>query len=156
MPYAKMFLTRCCSQISNTLGTNEQNDTLFVLSQVRYNYGVFKFECLKETKAAQRLLEKVVKKDPDFCAALHTLAKVMMHKDVADYVGCYRKLKRCLELEPCNLEALCTQAVFQVHLTLAQSLCLVQAILSDSLTHHTQALPILSVKERAVQETDFS
>lgn len=81
--------------------------------EVRYNYAVFKFECLKESKAARRLLLDVVKLRPDFCGALHVLAKVMMHKDVADYTASYRYLKRCLELEPSNLEALCTQAVFQ-------------------------------------------
>ena len=35
-----------------------------------------------------------------------------MHPDVADYIGCYRMLKRCLDVDPCNVEALCTFAVF--------------------------------------------
>jgi len=35
-----------------------------------------------------------------------------MHPDVADYIGCYRILKRCLDVDPCHLDGLCTFAVF--------------------------------------------
>ncbi len=62
--------------------------------------------------ASRPNLWQAVDGDGNFCAGLVCLAKAMMHGQVADYIGCYRMLKRCLDVDPCHVEGLCTFAVF--------------------------------------------
>ena len=54
----------------------------------------------------------MLEKEPNFCPALHCMAQALMHPDVADFIGCYRMLKRCMDVDPCHVDALCTYAVF--------------------------------------------
>lgn len=70
---------------------------------------------LEEGKFAEavRIMEKLIKKHPDFMAARNNLALAYY------YMGHFDKsvdmIKQVLELEPGNLHALCNLAIFYQH-----------------------------------------
>jgi len=81
--------------------------------QVAYNAGVFQLEAGNEPKKAKRLLRRVLKQIPGNAEAQHSMAKVLMHPQIRDYIGCYRMLKRNLAADENDIATLCTYAAFQ-------------------------------------------
>lgn len=96
------------------------------LTTIKCREGIFEHDkarsLLEEGRFAEavRILQRLVKKHPDFMAARNNLA--LAHYYMGQFERAMETIRQVLELEPGNLHALCNLAIFYQHMGAEQEL----------------------------------